>query len=123
MAKVNIAQLAAFRSGEILTEQKLNEVFTLIGTVLNIQDDLYQQLIRDLQSLKVARRYLGTVETYSSIEEFVNANKDKSIYQPPNEPLPSNGDVLFVKDNSDDPNLPASQRPGSYMYIYTAEGK
>lgn len=123
MAKINIAQLAAFRSGEVLTEQKLNEVFTLIGTVVNSQDDLYQQLIRDLSSLKIARRYLGTVETYNSIDAFINSNKNNPIYQPPNEPLPSSGDILFVKNNSDDPNLPNYQKAGTYMYIFTNDKK
>lgn len=121
MARISVSQIASWRSGELITEQKLQEVFSLIGTVINKADDEYESLINELNSLHLASRWIGVVEKYQDIQNFIDANVNNPEYQPPNKPLPSSGDVIFVNNNIDDPNLPPTAQPGRYMYICTTD--
>lgn len=123
--KISIEQIASWRSGEMITEQKLNEIFSLIGKVINLQSDDIDLIVKNLNDLKLATRWVGQVENYKDIPSFIDANKNNPEFQPPNNPLPTSGDVIFVNNNSDDPNLDPSINPGKYIYIYQSniEGK
>lgn len=125
MAKISIAQIASWRSGELISERKLQSVFSLIGEVINKTGDEYETLIKELNSLHLATRWIGVVDNYKDIQNFIDSQVHKPEYQPPNKPLPSSGDTIFVNNNSDDPNIPPSINPGRYMYICTtnSEGK
>lgn len=123
--KISIEQIASWRSGEMITEQKLNDIFALIGKVINLQSDDIDLIVKNLNDLNLATRWVGQVEHYNDIQSFIDANKNNPEYQPPNNPLPTSGDVIFVNDNSDDPHLDPSINPGRYIYIYQSnlEGK
>lgn len=123
--KISIEQIASWRSGEMITEQKLNDIFSLIGKVINLQSDDIDLIVKNLNDLNLATRWVGQVDKYSDIQSFIDANKNNPEFQPPNNPLPTSGDVIFVNNNSDDPNLDPSINPGRYIYIYQSniEGK
>lgn len=118
MPKINIQQIATWRSGEVITEQKLNEVFSLIGKVINEHYEEYELLIKKLNELHLASRWVGQVDNFVDIPVFIEANKNNPNFQPPNDPLPTSGDVIFVNNNSDDHDLPPGINPGRYLYIY-----
>ncbi len=116
--KINIEQITCWRAGEVMLEQNLNEVFALIGTTINAHIDDVVLLESKLNKLHLASRWVGQVEDFTSIQALILDNKNKPEYQPPNDPLPTSGDVIMVTNNSDDPNLPADINPGKYLYIY-----
>ena len=110
-----------FRAGEILTEQKLNTIFNTIQTAINESDDEVNELITQLNALHLASRWIGQVDSFSDINSYIEAHKNDAQYQPPNNPLPTSGDVFLVSNNSDDPNLPVDINAGKYLYIYSSD--
>ena len=110
-----------FRAGEILTEQKLNTIFNTIQAAINESDDEVNELITQLNALHLASRWIGQVDSFSDINSYIEAHKNDAQYQPPNNPLPTSGDVFLVSNNSDDPNLPVDINAGKYLYIYSSD--
>lgn len=110
-----------FRAGEILTEQKLNTIFNTIQAAINESDDEVNELINQLNALHLASRWIAQVDSFSDINTYIEAHKNDAQYQPPNNPLPTSGDVFLVSNNSDDPNLPVDINAGKYLYIYSSD--
>ena len=85
-----------FRAGEILTEQKLNTIFNTIQAAINESDDEVNVLINQLNALHLASRWIAQVDSFSDINTYIEAHKNDAQYQPPNNPLPTSGDVFLV---------------------------
>lgn len=121
MAKISINQIASWRIGEVITEKKLNEVFSLIGYVINKTGEEIDVIVKGLNEAKLPTRWVGSVKTFSDIQSYLEEHKLDEQFQPPNNPLPTSGDLLYVENNSDDPNLPAGINPGRYLYLYQSD--
>lgn len=116
---LDLTFLTSFKTGELVTEQKLNSIFEYIGTAINENAALLQQAQIDLSKKEMATRWLGEVKTYSDITTFISQNASNPQFA--DDPIPQPGDILFVDDNTDDPNRPATIAPGRYLYIYSLD--
>lgn len=116
---LDLTFLTSFKTGELVTEQKLNNIFEYIGTAINENAALLQQAQIDLSKKEMATRWLGEVKTYSDIGTFITQNASNPQFA--DNPIPQPGDILFVDDNTDDPNRPATIAPGRYLYIYSLD--
>lgn len=116
---LDLTFLTSFKTGELVTEQKLNSIFEYIGTAINENASLLQQAQIDLSKKEMATRWLGEVKTYSDIATFISQNASNPQFA--DNPIPQPGDILFVDDNTDDPNRPATIAPGRYLYIYSLD--
>lgn len=113
--KISIDQIATWRAGELMTERKLQEVFTLIGEVINLHALDLDDMVETLSKVNVATRWLAIVDNYSDIQVWIENNKNDEQFNPP---IPHRGDIFMVNNNSDDPNIPVGLNPGRYLYIY-----
>ena len=114
--KIDVNQIASWRSGDTISQQKLEEVFSLIGTAINRNADSALGLLQDLSELAIPKRWLGESPTFAGIDALVSSLNLLPEFQ--DDPSPESGDCLYVVDNSDDPNLPSYNPPGKYMYVY-----
>lgn len=117
MAKIDLSVLQKFRAGQVLTEKDLNQVFTLIGQTINTNDTNYDQLAEQVEKVITVTRWVGISPTFSDIPNVIAELSSESQFQPPNDPLPTQGDVIYVENNSDDTTAPDWYQPGSYLYI------
>lgn len=117
MAKIDLSVLQKFRAGQVLTEKDLNQVFTLIGQTINTNDDNYDQLAEHVEKVITVTRWVGISPTFSDIPNVIAELSSEAQFQPPNNPLPTQGDVIYVENNSDDTTAPDWYQPGSYLYI------
>lgn len=116
---LDISFIKSFKTGELITEQKLNTIFEYIGTAVNDNASLLQQVQIELSKKESATRWLGEVNTYADIETFIENNKSNEEFK--DRPIPQAGDIIFVNDNSDDPNKTQTLAPGRYLYIYSLD--
>lgn len=106
MAKIDLSVLQKFRAGQVLTEKDLNQVFTLIGQTINTNDDNYDQLAEHVEKVITVTRWVGISPTFSDIPNVIAELSSEAQFQPPNNPLPTQGDVIYVENNSDDTTAP-----------------
>lgn len=116
---LDISFIKSFKTGELITEQKLNTIFEYIGTAVNDNASLLQQVQIELSKKESAVRWLGEVNTYADIQTFIDDNKNNEEFK--DNPLPQAGDIIFVNNNSDDPNKASTLAPGRYLYIYSLD--
>lgn len=121
--KINEQDIATWRAGELLTEHKLQTVFTLIAKAINLTDDELNRIEIAINSLRLALRWLGSFDTYQQYQEWELQHTGDPQFQPPNNPLPSAGDVILINDSSTMPegSFPPGLQHGRYLFIFVQE--
>lgn len=75
--KIIVESISDFKSGELLTEEKLNRLFKYIGDTINSNSEVVKELKETIASFNFVSRWLGQVKTFKDIEVWIQNNKSK----------------------------------------------
>ena len=120
--KISIPQIATWASGQVITEEKFSQTFTLIGEVINNHYYALKEIDTFWSGKPYPIRWLGSVGAFKGpfgIENLIiELNKKQNFTG--TQAAPQNGDTILVENNEDDPNLAdfAYLPTGSYIYVY-----
>lgn len=122
LASINVHQIADWTSGEVITEQKFEETFSLIGSVINNHFYYIDAIIKENKGTMRPSRFLGRADTLIKLDPYINElNKSPDFAI---KPAPSAGDVIQI-NRVEVNELPQylQKEAGSYIYVYVEEKK